>query len=38
MERPADNNSAALLGWHERLVTKGGRGAIVRVFTDPKRL
>jgi hypothetical protein len=37
-ERPNDNSCSVLLAWHERLTATGGRGSIVRVFTDTKRL
>ena len=35
-EHPADVNCANLLTWHAVLVTKGGKGSIVRVITARK--
>lgn len=35
-ELSTDNNSAALLVWHEQAVSAGGLGSIVRVLTDRK--
>ncbi|XP_077986685.1 actin-related protein 2/3 complex subunit 5-C-like [Glandiceps talaboti] len=35
-ECPTDNSSAILLTWHEKAVSSGGLGSIVRVLTDRK--
>lgn len=38
MEKPQDGSGAALLAWHEKLFSVAGHGAIIRAFTDRRRL